>query len=77
MDQVLRTNIKNNQVNDLIDKKLKFNYNYNLANDHIKYPQLIATFEINKGNKACITYAYLLTCLWDSVSYDITIKENI
>ena len=37
MDHSVINNIINNQVNDIIDNKLKFNFNYSLANDNIKY----------------------------------------
>ena len=74
MDHVVCTNIKDNSGNPFIDNKIKFDSNFSLSNDHIKYTQPEVTFEINKGKRLCMTYANGMGCLWDSGSSNIMIN---
>ena len=58
MNLIVSTNIINKQVNEIINSKMKNDLNSSLAEYHIKHPQQVATFDINKGENVCMTYPY-------------------
>ena len=59
----MSTYTRHNKVNELVDKKMKFDSNYSLASDHIKDPPPVVNFDPNKGNKVGVKYYYGLICL--------------
>ena len=63
----MSTNLKKNQVYDVINNKLNFNFNSTIANNNIKDKQPVAKFNPNKGNKAHVTYDDGLIFLMDSI----------
>ena len=61
MVHIVSINLINNQVNDVVNNELKFDYNYSLANDDIKDPQSVVTFDLKASKKMCVTYSAGLT----------------
>ena len=61
LEHVVGANKKYNQVNDLIDKGLKFDSSNSLANNPVKYPQPIVTIRTNKVKYRTTAVSYKTT----------------
>ena len=61
-------------VNYIADNKLKFDYNSSLANYHIKYPQTVVNFDLNKGKQLYVKCDSGLICLCHGGYSDSKIK---
>ena len=74
----MSTNIKSNQVNDIIKNELKFDSINSLATNPVKGPLLIVTISLRDGKYSRKNLNSCLTCLWDSGSTASMIKcKNI
>ena len=69
------TNLHNSLLNRVVKNTLKFDYNYSTAN-LIKDSQKLVTFGLRKDKTLWAIYTHGLTCLWDSLTYDIIIKSK-
>ena len=76
---IVTTNSKEyNQVNDVVNKKLKFDSNYSIYGSPIKYPQPIVTAILIGGNKYRNTLVSCLTLLWYIIdSSDMINRKHI
>ena len=63
------------QVNNSVDKKMKFDYSSSLANDHIKYPQPGVTVDPKKGEQSHVKFASGIIFLWHIRYSDSRIKN--
>ena len=54
----MTNNVINNKVNEFFDKKIKFDYNYSLDKDYIKYPQPVVNSDLKLLNKLHVAYSY-------------------
>ena len=70
------TNMKKNQVNDVVDNEMIFDSNSSLSNYHFNEPKALVIFGLKIGKRVCINYTDILTCLLDSRYYDRTKKEK-
>ena len=70
-------NIHDNQLHDIYNNELKFDFTYtpyNVVNNH----QNLANLNFRKGKRAYVTHNYCLTCRWDSGSnYIMSNKKHI
>ena len=73
MDHVVSINLKDNQVNGIVDNTLKFDSKSSVA-ILIRYPQPVVTIGIILGKKSRKMINYGLIYLWDSGVFDSTIK---
>ena len=74
LDQIVSTNIKNNQVNDIVKNELKFDSINSPANNTVNYPLPIVTIRLRGGKKYTQNLNSVLTFLWDSGATDRMIK---
>ena len=56
----MSTNINNDQVNNIFDNELRFDSDYILDNNHVKYIQPGVSFEAKKGNKKRVPFAAIV-----------------
>ena len=73
MDNGVGNKIKKNQVDDFLDNTLKFYSNY-IIDIPIRYPQPVVTILLRGDRNSINMVTFVLTCLWDIGSSNITIK---
>ena len=62
----MSTNIKSNQVNEVIGNELKFDISNSLANNPVKNPLPIVTVRLIGSKKSRHTLKSGIICFWDS-----------
>ena len=69
-------NIKNNQVNDIHNKELKFDSNYSTVRKIGSNQQSVVVISLITGKKVNGTHASVFTYLWEIIYYDSITKIN-
>ena len=70
----MSTNIKNNQINDIVEKKLKFYSSNSLVNNNVQDTLPILTISLRGGRKSRYALKSGLKRLWYSGSTDSMIE---
>ena len=76
MDHIMSNNIKNNQVNSVIDNEMNFDSSNSIDNNPIKDTLTIVNIGLRGGKNYIQTLNSVITCLWDSGSTSIMIKHK-